>query len=400
MKPYVYCALVLGALSSLAHAAGPVEPVPATGGTLPSGLNSDHVSWQHFVRLVAPVNATQAQFETWASDIDIYTTTPAWPSPAQARVKKMQPSLLQRSRAPHASRGAVTIDDHSCAKVASPGNFPIADSKASRRAAPSIAQPCFAEEVRRNRPSYDYIVGNKLNTRPGLKKAYHKASTSDWRVSLPVDAVEVKADWLPLQTLIDWLANNQVTLSAAQVRKKYYTTVSGGQRYALVSLHVNSKEIPNWVWASFEHQDNPGRCDTMGCHDGFGATTATIAPALNANTQYGSCSKLPELKKMFKEAKLAGVWDNYCLKASQIDFVAANGAPLMLGDSFTERIAAGVPINQSSCIACHATAAINKDGSPYVTALNADLAPMGAVTLPPDVVAVDFIWGILFAPHK
>jgi hypothetical protein len=400
MKSYVLSALVLGVLSSLAYAAGPVEPVPATGGALPSGLHSDQASWQHFVQLIAPVNATQAQFETWASDLDIYTDTPAWPSPAQARVKKMQPSLLQRSRVPHASRAAVTIDDHGCALVASPGNFPQVVGKAARRPAAAIAQPCFAEEVRRNRPSFEYIVGNKLNTQPGLKLAYAKASTTAWRIALPVDAVEVKADWLPLQTLIAWLAANQVTLSAAQVKEKYYTTLSGGERYALVSLHVNSKETPNWVWASFEHQDNPGRCDTMGCHDGFGATSARVAPAINANTQYGSCNKTPALKKMFEQAKLAGVWNNYCLKASQIDFVAKNGAPLMLGDSFTERIAAGVPINQSSCIACHATAAINSDGSPYVAQLNADLAPMGAVTLPPDVVAVDFIWGILFAPKK
>ncbi|WP_353399100.1 hypothetical protein [Duganella hordei] len=396
MRTKIIDYICLGFFIHVAGSAWAANPVPATGGVLPSGENSDQLSWQHFIAAVAPVSKSQVLFETWASDPDIYTATPHWPTPEQARIKKLRPGLLQLSKAPHALSAAMI--DGKCSPVSHPkdGNFPVAGStppaQPIKLAAP---QPCYAEEVRRNRPSYDYLTGNGLNTQAGLAIAYQKAKSSGWRVSLPTDAVEVKVDWVPIDTIVDWLAANHVKKTVAQVKTQYYTTMSGGTAYALVSLHISSKEIPNWVWASFEHQDNPGRCDTMGCYDSFGAARPKIPPApeASANGQYGNCAKSPAVAQLFKAAHLDGVWQNYCLKSSQIDFVAKNGEPLMLGDSFTERIAAGVPILQSSCMACHASAAVNKDGSPFTTLLSTN--PMGNVTLPTDTVSVDFIWGVI-----
>lgn len=392
----LFCLTCSAAGSVLAAAA--VAPVPATGGKLPSGVHSDKVSWEHFVQVVKPATRTQAVFETWASDPDIYTNTPVWPSGTAAAVKKFRPGLLQKAKAAHQLKSSDTIDGP-CGTVgnAAAGNFPVAGSTPPPGPMTlSSPQPCYAEEVRRNRPSFDYIVGNNLNTQPGLAAAYKKATTTSWRVSLPTDAVEVKADWLPVATLVDWLAQNKVKLSVDQVKQRYYTTVSNGQLYGLVSMHISSKEIPNWVWATFEHEDNPGRCDTMGCHDSFGAKTATVAAKSTENDQYGKCVKTDAVKSLFRAANLGGAWDSYCLKASQIAFVDNSGAPLMLGDSFTERVAAAVPINRSSCIACHAGAAVKSDGSPFTAVLQQD--PVGNVTLPPDAVGVDFIWGILAAP--
>lgn len=392
--------VLLSAFASTALAAAPAssDPVPARGGTLPSGQNSDQVSWQHFVDLLTPVSKTQVKFETWASDQDIYTDNPHWPSGKGPVAKKLQRSALERAKAPHAL--IVTTpgpDTQPCVAVADApaGNFPVSGSNPPPKPlALSSPQPCFAEEVRRNKPSYDYIVSNHLNTQAGLAQAYNK----QLHISLPADSVEVKADWLPLSTLVDWLAANQVTMSLDQVKQQYYTANSGGVTYALVSLHMSSKEIPNWVWATLEHKDNPGRCDTMGCYDSFGAAKPAIAPVTTPNTQYGRCVKTPALEQMFKVKGLAAVWNNYCLKSSQIDFVTQSGAKTMLGDSFTERVSAGVPINASSCISCHASAAVKKDGSPFTDLLSTN--PMGNVTLPPDVAEADFIWGILFAPEK
>ena len=375
-------------------------PVPAAGGTLPSGINSDELSWQHFIAAVAPASPTQVVFETWASDPDVYNDAPYWPTQEQAKTKKLRPSLLQLSRAPHPLPLAAI--DGTCSTVgnADAGNFPVAGVPPPQPVSLNAPQPCFSEEVRRNRPTFDYLVGNGLNTQPGLAKAYQKAMSSSWRVNLPTDSVEIKADWIPVDTLVDWLASNYVKTSVAQVKKQYYTTVSAGVTYGLVSLHISSKEIPNWVWASFEHQGNPGRCDTMGCLDAFGAAKAKVMPAPfpSKNSQYGSCTKSAALEKMFKTAHLDQIWNNYCLKSSQIDYVAKDGAPLMLGDSFTERIAADVRIDKASCMSCHAAAAVLKDGSPFTDLLKN--SPMGKVTLPPDAMAVDFIWGILSAPVK
>lgn len=391
------CAFMSAVLACCGHAAhGAPAPVPATGGVLPNGELSDKVAWTRFIEVVTPVSRAQVVFETWASDPEIYTDKPYWPSPEQAKVKKLRNSVLKVGLSPHPAP-ASQFDDP-CSPPGSPkaGNFPVAGSTPPPGPIKlTTPQPCFGEEVRRNRPSFDYLVNNGLHTQAGLKQAYQKASSSAWRVALPADAVEVKADWIPLETLVDWLAANRVKTTVAQLKRRYYTTVTGGVTYGLVSMHLSSKEIPNWVWATFEHHANPGRCDTMGCYDHFGARTAAIDPHPpgRANQQYGSCVKTPALAALFKAAKLDGVWDNYCLKVSQIDFVSRKGAPLMAGDSFTERIAASVPINQSSCIACHATAAVNQDGTPFTCMLQT--LPMGAVKLPNDKVAMDFIWGIL-----
>lgn len=404
MKLNLLCALLVGALVTMAHAAG--TPEPAKGGPLPSGVNSDKQSWIDFIAVVTPVSKSQLTFETWASDPDIYTDTPKWPSLTEAATKKMRPGLLQLFKAPHptgyevARYDAKRIDGN-CGDVANAaaGNFPVAGSTPPPGPISLKApQPCYAEEVRRNRPSFDYIVGNKLNTQPGLAQAYTKATTSSWRVSLPTDAVEVKADWLPVDTLVDWLAANGAKRSRDQVKKEYLVRESGGVLYGLVSLHLSSKEIPNWVWASFEHHKNPGRCDTMGCFDTFGAKKEAVEPASTDNTQYGECRKTEALEKLFKKAGVDEVWKNYCLKSSQIAEVGKDGASLMLGDSFTERVAANVPINQSSCMSCHAAAAVTSTGAPYTTLLQEN--PMGQVTLPATAIGVDFIWGILLAPAK
>ncbi len=49
--------------------------------------------------------------------------------------------------------------------------------------------------------------------------------------------------------------------------------------YALVAMHVISKMVPNWSWATFEQVNNPGRCDILGCVDSFGAVPARVPPA-------------------------------------------------------------------------------------------------------------------------
>jgi hypothetical protein len=411
--PLSACALISAVLfccGQTAHAApapasapvlkpvdGPVlAPVPATGGILPTGELSDKVAWTRFIEVVTPVNREQAVFETWASDHDIYTDKPHWPSGDEAKVKKLYHSVLGRSVSAHPTTAGEFNDGCSALHPPIAGNFPVAGSNPPAGPIKLTApQPCFGEEVRRNHASFHYLVENGLHTQAGLKQAWQKAQSSTWRVSLPNDAVEVKADWVPLETLVDWLAANRVKTTIGQLKQRYYTTVTGGVTYALVSMHLSSKETPNWVWASFEHHANPGRCDTMGCYDRFGARETTISPhaARQPNEQYGSCVKTPALAALFKTAGLDGVWNNYCLKVSQIDFVSKKGAPLMAGDSFTERIAAAVPINQSSCIACHAAAAVNPDGTPFTCLLNK--LPMGVHALPKDTVAMDFIWGIV-----
>jgi hypothetical protein len=85
----------------------------------------------------------------------------------------------------------------------------------------------------------------------------------------------LKTSWFPVSAISD--------------RSKYYvTTATDGNAYALVSMHIFAKQIPNWTWATFEHEDNPGRCDYMGCKDAFGEKPY-VASHNPPGQFYGSC---------------------------------------------------------------------------------------------------------------
>ena len=93
-----------------------------------------------------------------------------------------------------------------------PGN-PAADNFPT----PASANPptnCIAEEVRRNLSDYNYIKMNRLDTWAGLAAAFTRAAP----IAFPNDAVEIKIDWIPVPTLIQFLRkNNSPHLNAPMV---------------------------------------------------------------------------------------------------------------------------------------------------------------------------------------
>jgi hypothetical protein len=202
-----------------------------------------------------------------------------------------------------------------------------------------------------------------------------------------------------VRTLLQWIPKLG---SIKNIRKLYYTTTSGSVEYGLVALHVSSRQNPNWVWGTFEHQMNPGRCDYIGCFDTFGATIPAIYPNRTApNTQYGACPKTEELKTLMAEANLSPVWENYCLKSTQVDYTAPDGTPYVLGNSVIEGITGNGTIAASSCIACHAYASFGPDGKTESTVKA--MLPFNPTGEPiPGVLdgslQFDFMWGVLLAP--
>lgn len=358
--------------------------VPAKAGPV-DGLtqNSDAFIWQQLTQFVAPVfkeKASPVVFETWATDADTFSTTPQWPSPEAP--KKFQASVLRAKSTPGHS-----IIDVPCNAPgnAAAGGFPTSGTPT----------PCIAEEVKRNRPQFDYIVSNNLNTQSGLAAAYAKS----FKVTMPTSSLSVKGDWIPVQTLLQWIPSLG---SVDNIHKLYYTNTSDSVEYALVSLHVSSRQNTNWVWGTFEHQMNPGRCDSMGCFDSFGATVPAVRPNLSAvNTQYGACEKTPQLKALLAEAGASAVWENYCLKSTQVDYNAADGTPYVLGNSVIERIVGNGTVAASSCIACHVYASYGANGAPTAAATamlpyNPTGQPIPAVLN--DSQQFDFMWGVLLAP--
>lgn len=378
------CLLSTGALpaghAQQAQAGFKVVTTARAGAVVGTRQNSDEFIWRLFTQLAAPVPGARpatVQFETWASDADTFTSTPAWPGPNTA--KKFQSSKLRAAKL-HGS-GPV---DAPCVipQVPAIGNFP----------SDGTPTPCIAEEVRRNRPQFDYLIRNALNTQQGRAQAF--AARLD--VQMPTSAISVKGDWVPLAALQKWLP--QVG-SVERIRTLYYTGVSDNVEYALVAMHVSSRQNPNWVWGTFEHQNNPGRCDDLGCFDSYGARLPEIAPQRRQlNSQYGECAKTPALAAVMRDAGLAAVWQNYCLKSSQVDYVAADGTPTALGNSVIERIVGNGTVAASSCIACHAYASYDKSGMPSSAATG--MLPFNPTGTPlPEVLKqsrkFDFSWGLV-----
>lgn len=73
----------------------------------------------------------------------------------------------------------------------------------------------------RNRPQFDYIVANKLNTKSGLAAAY----AANFNVQMPTDALSLKGDWVPVKDLLQWIPELG---SVENIRKQYYINTSEG----------------------------------------------------------------------------------------------------------------------------------------------------------------------------
>src|SRR5438045_2586271 len=98
-----------------------------------------------------------------------------------------------------------------------------------------------------------------------------------------------------------------------------------------MTLQILTKDIPNWFWATFHHVDEPQ--NEYETPDNFGR------PKLLNGT----------------------VWENYRLGGTQIEFETSTGIPTILSDYYVEK-----GFTRSSCITCHATAAISPDNTPVV----------------------------------
>ncbi|HET6957201.1 MAG TPA: hypothetical protein VFI56_11480, partial [Vicinamibacterales bacterium] len=363
---------LLGAVAWLASVSAAVQTVDNEAMNQP-----DKVSWQLFITANTDAGGGNAVFEAWASDTDTFKLNPAFPTTASPLT-------------PHAPI------------------VPTAGVQAIQQAGSLIPQippnPAIGEEARRNRPAFDFILQNNLYKVSGLKAAF---GTS---ISFPPESIEAKANWLPIEA-VPAFTNNRVTL--ANVPTVFHVnTGSDGKRYAMVSMHIISKLVPNWTWATFEHTLNPGRCDILGCIDHFGAQTAVVAANAQPGQGYPACTKTPALTALIASAHWDKAFANYCLKGSQTDFTDNTGLDIRLGNSVTE----DTFVNRSSCITCHGRAAWDQNGkatSPAGFDPATGLAPLGPIspawywsfTSPPPIFAgmpglkrtatsADFVWSI------
>jgi hypothetical protein len=340
MKGSVCTALLCAAMSCSAElpawSQGAPNPNPAMN-------EPDKLAWQLFMQVNTRAGGAgnNALFETWASDRDTFTANPQFPT----------------APAPIALHPPI---------VAAAGRQALQEGGGLVPAIPPI--PSLGEESRRNKVAFDFIVQNNLYKMSGLRAAFGKV------ISFPVDAVEVKGDWLPVSDVPGFTLNR---VSLADVPKIFHVnTGSDGKQYALLSMHVISKLVPNWTWATFENQFNQSRCDILGCKDNFGAVQSNVLPNQQADQGYPPCDKSPALTAMINAANWDAAFANYCLKGSQTDFTDNAGLDIRLGNSVIEDSF----VNRSSCMTCHGRAAWDSSAKATSNAgFDSNGAPLGPI---------------------
>ncbi len=168
-------------------------------------------------------------------------------------------------------------------------------------------------ESRMNKATYDFVWTNKIYSLKGLRAFAAKKAP----LSFPVDSMEVKAAWIELTP----------ELLQGGAEKRYYTADYDGKKYGLSSLHIITKDVPNWFWCTFHHKESPN--------------TGVETP-----DTFGQPSQLK-----------GTVWENYKLGGTQTEFVTTIGQPTLLSDPYIEK-----GFEKSSCISCHARASIDDTG--------------------------------------
>jgi hypothetical protein len=353
----------------------------------------DKLSWKVFALISrpaqAPVSSTvnsqpvslyRTVWETWAENQDIFKSPVDLSHPPQWS-DLSHPSIAQSQgrRIKHLFRNPL---DRLIAVAAAPRG-------AMRPMIPSPGNGCLDNclEVRHNQHAFEGIVSSGMWYQEGLKQLVAGGVDANGvpnKAKFANGSVEIKAEWQKYDPV-----QNSNTIPS-----HYHTYVDANHTiWLLVGLHIMTKALPTWTWATFEHVDNPGRCDYYGCHDDYGSTRRVIATNGSVAGVYQGDSLSPA--GIQELAGLPPEWQYYRLKGTQIAY-ELNGKHTLLGNS---KIEALVHAPSSSCISCHARARVNSAGAPaddggFVPGTSAKTSPNG----PPRPVApclrIGFIWSV------
>jgi hypothetical protein len=262
---------------------------------------------------------------------------------------------------------------------------------------PLVAQP-GTDEVRMNLETFTFIAANGLFAVEGQEAMFAAGART---TKFPASAKEVKAQWREI---------------ADADAKRYHSCRYGGKLYGLTALHILTKDLPNWFWATFEHVDNK-KPENMN-KEGYGPWLLASRDAFSCPASKLDCEAAP------KAIGLEGTkWENYRLRGSQIDFVDSTGNPTRLANSQIETDFQ----TTSSCISCHARASVGPRigssklanrlsifESPFATTQiltpygppSAEMfaTSTGGTALPPTQIVrytqLDFVWSLMRAQRR
>ncbi|WP_169977566.1 hypothetical protein [Tautonia rosea] len=177
-------------------------------------------------------------------------------------------------------------------------------------------------EVRMNRATFDYIRENQLYNIEGLEDAFLKGN----ELLFPRASQEIKARW--------------VRIEEADKPRYHWRTITNddGERqlWGLSSLHIITRDLPNWFWCDFEHVDFERFAEQYSQDP----TTRGDAP--------------PAGRDGIRRETIGSKWEHMRLRGTQTAFVDAQGRPTILANSQIEH---GFQ-QKSSCMTCHARATV------------------------------------------
>jgi hypothetical protein len=328
---------------------------------------------------VSPTGPTV--WETYKDTADIFLNPPVKPAPFNAG-ESIPPSCKPLAIAsPQAARRTLWQN----AKVSDV----LRDFEQAFTMAPLIDQngEKVWYEIKVNQAYYDYVVNNGFydSRKQKGKVISFPASSNDTDTE---GAVKVKAAW----KIIGVAGSKQ-----PDDTKKFYTTDAlifdpqtkqcSKQTVGLVGLHVTmkTKQLPQWMWATFEHVDNApdvqdGKAAPVaGKQYNFYNPSCTACPLNtppsktqpNTPTQVGrlipvaSTSVAPNAsyQAALKSLRADNVWQNYMLVDAQWGAspspIGEPNQPKFLANTVMETYLQGAVVDQQAphgCINCHGLA--------------------------------------------
>jgi hypothetical protein len=241
-------------------------------------------------------------------------------------------------------------------------------------------------EIRMNKIAFEYLRARELYNVEGQLRA-----VAGGGVHFPPGATEIKAKWRPIRS------DERARYHIVEVR-----TAGGAARlYGLTALHIVSKDLPQWFWATFEHIDNPKLPDADKWQ-------------LPSSDHFACRGEAPDCNRMPRGIGLEQtVWQYYRLRGTLTRYADDENRPLRLANSELE---AGLQ-QTSSCVTCHSRSAIGVvagapmrlpifDAAPHESAQDA-LERRGYVGIPraewfkgsgggvqPLFQPLDFVWSL------
>ena len=321
---------ILMAQAATARVSGAVDwrqPWTEPQDSAAAASHPDEYAWRLFVALNWPADGVKrvadsaARFgadrpvvwETWAAAGEVYLDKGADPGPWGAGNPE-RPLRAERRFETFAFPDALTMKH-----IVGGAMVPLTDPLISARR---------LTEIRMNRTTFNYIRTRELYNLEGQVRAYGEPG----EVSFPYGAKEIKAKWRPI---------------ADRESSRYHTTwvrfADGTRRlYGLTGLHIVSKDLPHWFWATFEQMDNPSLQDGEGwqlpSHDEFAC-----------RRQRPNCNRAPP-----RIGVTGTVWQYYRLRGTLTSYVDSDGKARLLANSELET---GVQ-KTASCMTCHARSAL------------------------------------------